>query len=501
MKQKFGPSAAWLGLAVALASSACGARNGLDFGGFGDGSAGTGSAGLGGAAGAVGVGGASGSAGFAGKGGEGASDFCADCFNMDLGPCEEVTCDGPKRLCMVGSLPNGEGCDDEDFCTVDDACIDGVCQGEANTCGLSPSPMGCQTVTCDPFTESCSLASVVDGMACMQSDPCQVGTCQAGSCAAAPKDCSATPLPNEDCYVAGCDALTGECTALPSSGTPCTIPDDLCALNTTCQDGVCGGGTSKDCSDLDDVCTVGVCVPETGDCSAEPAPDGTACDDGDPCTSPDSCSGGSCGPGAEVLTCSDGDQCCPEDCDKGDDSDCPEYEIVLEAVNRGWWNSLGDHSSVNDNTLTGYYSPGNVPTEYNSYFSFDLSSVSGLVVSATLLLELETFYGSDSSETLSVWDVSTPAATLEATGDDTSIFDDLQNGNSYGSYTAVPSEDGSILTIPLDAQAIADINAALGSAFSVGVHIDSLAKIEYLEALRFSAYNEARVHELVLGVQ
>ena len=100
---------------------------------------------------------------------------------------------------------------------------------------------------------------------------------------------------------------------------------------------------------------------------------------------------------------------------------------------------------------------------------------------------------------MSVWDVSTPAATLEATGNSMTIYNDLMTGNPYGTFTVLQSEVGSIKVITLNSQAIADIQAALGTDVSVGCHVDSLVGTA-TQWVRFSSGGEARTHELVLGI-
>ncbi|HKQ50422.1 MAG TPA: S8 family serine peptidase [Phycisphaerae bacterium] len=167
---------------------------------------------------------------------------------------------------------------------------------------------------------------------------------------------------------------------------------------------------------------------------------------------------------------------------------------VLDAVQRGWWMNDGFHDSTNNNTFTGQ--DGGGADIFNSYFSFDLSGV-GTVASATLRLELENYYGPDPSESVTVHDVSTPAATLEASGTNVAIFNDLQTGSVYATFTARASDVGTILDIPLSAAAINDINAA-GGYFSVGLHCDQITLPSGDEGVRFSQSDEPRVHQLVL---
>jgi uncharacterized protein (TIGR03382 family) len=52
--------------------------------------------------------------------------------------------------------------------------------------------------------------------------------------------------------------------------------------------------TPKDCAAVGDQCNLGTCEAATGICKTQPIPDGRQCDDGDPCTTADSCQKGVC---------------------------------------------------------------------------------------------------------------------------------------------------------------------------------------------------------------
>lgn len=71
----------------------------------------------------------------------------------------------------------------------------------------------------------------------------------------------------------------------------------LCNGEGQCIDGYCAQGELVDCTDLDEVCTVGRCDPDTGTCSARPRDDGEPCDDELFCTEDDACTAGVCGGG------------------------------------------------------------------------------------------------------------------------------------------------------------------------------------------------------------
>ena len=99
-------------------------------------------------------------------------------------------------------------------------------------------------------------------------DACNNGVCKAGKCVAEPK----------------------------TDGTKCD-DGDFCTDDDTCHAGMCIGGNPHKCPDKD-ACHPGTCDKQTQKCSTDSAPDGTACDDGNPCDNTGSCMGGSCQTGS-----------------------------------------------------------------------------------------------------------------------------------------------------------------------------------------------------------
>jgi cysteine-rich repeat protein len=104
------------------------------------------------------------------------------------------------------------------------------------------------------------------------------------------------------CQVEACWACAGEpstCAPL-ADATPC---DDgsACTQTDACASGVCLGGDPVVCSALDQCHDVGTCNPATGVCSDPAKTDGSGCDDGESCTSPDTCAAGVCGGPASCI--------------------------------------------------------------------------------------------------------------------------------------------------------------------------------------------------------
>lgn len=137
---------------------------------------------------------------------------------------------------------------------------------------------------------------------------------------------------------------------------------------------------------------------------------------------------------------------------------------------RGWYASNSAHDTANDNTLTGDFNSG----VYNSYFVFPLAGITATTVtSVSLVLTYEANATGDPTETFSIWDVSTAAATVENSTTNAAIHSDLMAGASYGTQVLTSAQLTTTVTIPLNAQAATDVKAKLGQDFVVGVHLDT----------------------------
>jgi hypothetical protein len=192
-------------------------------------------------------------------------------------------CDPNTGNCINPPAPDGTTCDDGDPCTVNDQCKGGACAGTS----LCAAPDGCHlTATCDPVTHACNAAHPVpDGTPCDDGNDCTTpDECIAGVCTgtALPDNTSChvgNPCLSEFCFKGACAG--GEYAA---AGTPCD-DHNVCTTNDQCDgSGHCTGTRANDgvpcpgqpCSSR--VCASGFCA------LAANFPDGTPCDDGNPCT-------------------------------------------------------------------------------------------------------------------------------------------------------------------------------------------------------------------------
>jgi hypothetical protein len=173
----------------------------------------------------------------------------------------------------------------------------------------------------------------------------------------------------------------------------------------------------------------------------------------------------------------------------------PASALTIDAFDRGWYDDDGTHQDSNDNTFTGALADSRI---LNSFFTFDLAALT-TVSSGVLRLELEEYFGRDPSEDFAVFDVVTSVPTLNATNfGRIDIFQDLESGTIYGARTATRADVGSVLEIPLSGAAIADINAAAGGLFAVGVHVNHVTLGAGDEGLRWGRGTLPRTHQLVL---
>jgi hypothetical protein len=236
-----------------------------------------------------------------------------------LDPCHDAgTCNPTTGLCDDPAKADGAGCDDGDLCTLADTCLSGACIGY-NPVMCTPLDQCHEAGVCDSGTGVCSDPPKADNTPCDDSDACtQADTCQAEVCTGVnPVVCTAM----DQCHDVGtCDAGTGVCSnPNQPDDTPCD-DGDACMQIDTCQLGICAGSNPVVCTAMDQCHDAGVCNPSTGNCSNPPKADGAACDDGDACSTLDTCQGGTCTAGTTDLD-ADSDTYLDDNCPGGNDCD------------------------------------------------------------------------------------------------------------------------------------------------------------------------------------
>jgi hypothetical protein len=130
-----------------------------------------------------------------------------------------------------------------------------------------------------------------------------MGYCQGGECVSNLRDCD----DDQPCTLDTCDG-SGNCIHPPTIGA--CDDGDHCTTGETCQGGECTFGTDIDCNDSN-VCTVDACNPDYG-CVYTPT--SGSCSDSDVCTINDLCSAGRCV--GTARTCEDYNVCTDNQCDR-----------------------------------------------------------------------------------------------------------------------------------------------------------------------------------------
>jgi hypothetical protein len=231
----------------------------------------------------------------------------SDCAPLN-GQCTQGACQ--NGLCI--QLPANEfgACDDGLFCTENESCTGGVCGGGAPK--VCPGADACHVGLCDEVAKSCTVTPGNDGAQCSDGDPCTLtATCSGGACLQqTQKDCS---FLNDTCSVGVCDPKLGCVKKAQADGTAC---DDglYCTVNDACKAGVCSGQPNT-CAPPGDVCLIGTCDEGQKKCVAVPGNDGAKCASGNPCLSSETCSAGKCIGG---VPANDGKACAsPDACQLG----------------------------------------------------------------------------------------------------------------------------------------------------------------------------------------
>lgn len=161
------------------------------------------------------------------------------------------------------------------------------------------------------------------------------------------------------------------------------------------------------------------------------------------------------------------------------------------AANQGWWSATAPNVATNATYLTGSHQQ----VVRRGFFSFDLSGLTGRVAAVRLEVNRGRANSTDASEMLEIFDVSTPAATLNAGGASQAIFDDLGSGRSYGTFAVSTSGlAGDVLGFDLGPAAVEDAQAARGGWFSVGLSLVSDDGDDHL----FGVTAFSPVHRLVI---
>ena len=172
--------------------------------------------------------------------------------------------------------------------------------------------------------------------------------------------------------------------------------------------------------------------------------------------------------------------------------------VILDAVDKVYYLDSGFHNETVQRTLVGWDSPN----KYNSFFVFDLSSLTEQIISVTLRLEAEGYFGLHTSETFTLFSVETSVPTL-TTGHSSgapgiAIFNDLESGDIYGSATVLPSNIGTLVDISLSNEALNNVNSSIGGMFAIGAHLNNINTDLPEHSVSFSSNSGIGINQVLL---
>jgi hypothetical protein len=176
--------------------------------------------------------------------------------------------------------------------------------------------------------------------------------------------------------------------------------------------------------------------------------------------------------------------------------------IEIGAIDSGWYTDSGFHGPDNTNYVVGECYLPQCPNLviFRNFFVFNLSGISGEILSASLVIEnpMNGYNSNDPSETWTIFEVNTPISALVAGGSGlTDIYEDLGSGPMFGNAVVTPTS--SLVQVDLNQAGIDALNAKIGEQFAIGGAITTLDNEDNNETV-FGNSNEVNVRKLLLYV-
>jgi len=140
---------------------------------------------------------------------------------------------------------------------------------------------------------------------------------------------------------------------------------------------------------------------------------------------------------------------------------------TINASNTGWYTSANTTNEPGGaNYITGLCSNCGGPT-FRDFFAFTIPAEI-TVTTATLNVNTYIYDSTNPSETLGLFDVSTPLATLLAGTGGLAAYNDFGSGVLYGSRVYTSADQNLFRTVSLNASAISAIQQSAGGSFVMG---------------------------------
>jgi hypothetical protein len=174
--------------------------------------------------------------------------------------------------------------------------------------------------------------------------------------------------------------------------------------------------------------------------------------------------------------------------------------VTLDYTDRGGYHEFGGHLPSLQNYAVGDFRYIDGEADRRNFFVFDLSAVTQPIAAAKLALTVPApggFNSIYSTENYELHDVVTPLSTLlDGTGG-VAAHTDLGSGLVYGSRVMTRFDIGTVVEIPLNASAIAALDAANGP-IAIGGSITTLDADESWQTLFSGSSNPQNISQLRL---
>ena len=264
----------------------------------------------------------------------------------DGNPCTIDVCNGATGNCDAKPGFDGLSCEDGNQCTNGDYCLSGKCQAGSVLGCLEGGP--CNIGSCNVATGKCAYQPTNNNGKCNDGDACSLeDVCNNGKCV--PKD-NKPCNDNNICTADICNKVTGKCEYKPGTDGLLCNDGDLCSFGDACTAGKCTPKSFAKCDD-NNQCTNDSCNKSNGKCVYAPAPlkPFIPCDDNNACTRNwwyytqagkwgDVCYQGKCH--GHNINCNDSNPCTDDSCDttKG----CVHVTVFTRPCNDGNACTTGD---------------------------------------------------------------------------------------------------------------------------------------------------------------
>ena len=159
---------------------------------------------------------------------------------------------------------------------------------------------------------------------------------------------------------------------------------------------------------------------------------------------------------------------------------------TIAATSRGWYDAAGPvngAAAINNYIvgLCGNDACNESDSTTNNFFVFNNLAAGAPITAASLLLDVPPngatpgYISIQPSLAYTIYDVTTPIASLGTAG--AAIFTDLGSGTVYGTRTYTAADMGTTTTVPLNAAAIAFLNANRGVPVAFGGSITVVSTV------------------------